>query len=105
MSLFSPFSTRRIREAPLALLLALASCSGSTDQTQPLTVGSVPFSAGEIGAPVAPIESPGGHGAVAVVHGHLMVIHSSDAGGSAQDGGIEFWDLTGSAVAGPGRES
>ena len=40
------------------------------------------------------IESPKGHGNVAMVNGYLMVIYSSDGGGISSNGGIEFWDIS-----------
>lgn len=69
-------------------------CSGGAEDSAPASVGSLPFAPGELGEPISLIESPGGHGSVAVVDGHLMVIDSSDSGGSPDDGGIEFWDLS-----------
>ncbi|MEM9381170.1 MAG: PKD domain-containing protein [Planctomycetota bacterium] len=77
--------------APAAVLLAAC---GAGDAAREQAVGSVPFASSELGRPVAEIVSPDGHGTVAVVNGYLMVIDSSDAGGTPDDGGIELWDLT-----------
>lgn len=43
---------------------------------------------------IGAIDSPEGHGNVAMVGGYLMVIYSSDGGGRSRDGGIEFWDVS-----------
>ncbi|MEM1452107.1 MAG: Ig-like domain-containing protein [Planctomycetota bacterium] len=77
---------------PLAVVVAFAAAC-SDDAVDVRTVGSVRFGPSELGRPVAAIESPDGHGTVAVVNGYLMVIDSSDAGGAPDDGGIELWDL------------
>ena len=57
-------------------------------------LGNVSFDADELFSPIATISSPRGHGNVAMVNGYLMVIYSSDSGGGAGDGGIEFWDVS-----------
>jgi uncharacterized protein (TIGR03382 family) len=54
----------------------------------------VDFSAAQVFEPVGFIESPEGHGNVAMVQGYLMAIYSSDGGGNADNGGIEFWDVS-----------
>jgi hypothetical protein len=57
-------------------------------------LGNVTYSAEQVFAPVGFIQSPEGHGNVALVQGHLMVIDSSDGGGDFDDGAIEFWDVS-----------
>jgi len=57
-------------------------------------LGNVNFQAEELYQPVGFIESPEGHGNVAMVGGYLMVIYSSDGGGRSGDGGFEFWDVS-----------
>lgn len=80
---------RRLLLAALGLLTALPAHAQSGPG-----LGNVSFSAAEVFTPVAYIESPEGHGNVTMVQGYLMVIYSSDGGGSDQDGGIEFWDVS-----------
>ena len=57
-------------------------------------LGNLTYDAAEIGEAVGFIESPEGHGNVAMVGGYLMVVYSSDGGGSSSDGGFEFWDVS-----------
>jgi mono/diheme cytochrome c family protein len=79
----------------LPILLAAAAtlvASGARAQTGP-GLGAVDFS-GQLFEPVGFIESPEGHGNVTMVQGYLMVIYSTDGGGDATNGGIEFWDVS-----------
>lgn len=62
--------------------------------TQGPGLGNVNFSSSELFEQISLIKSPDGHGNVAMVNGYLMVIYSSDGGGSSTDGGIEFWDVS-----------
>lgn len=57
-------------------------------------LGSLAYGPSEIFTPISVIESPHGHGNVAMVQGYLMLIYSSDGGGDPSDGGIEFWDVS-----------
>ncbi|MBK6687944.1 MAG: Ig-like domain-containing protein [Deltaproteobacteria bacterium] len=57
-------------------------------------LGNLNYSSGEVFNPIGYIESPHGHGNVALVQGYLLVIYSSDGGGDESDGGLEFWDLS-----------
>ncbi|MEQ9501398.1 MAG: Ig-like domain-containing protein [Deltaproteobacteria bacterium] len=57
-------------------------------------LGNLTYNASEVFTPVGFVESPEGHGNVAIVQGYLMVIYSSDGGGNANNGGIEFWDVS-----------
>lgn len=57
-------------------------------------LGNLSYAANELFTPVGFIESPQGHGNVAMVGGYLMVLYSSDGGGRSSDGGFEFWDVS-----------
>ena len=57
-------------------------------------LGNLFYSSEEVLTPISIISSPRGHGNVAMVNGYLMVIYSSDGGGTPGDGGIEFWDVS-----------
>ncbi len=57
-------------------------------------LGNLSYSINELFEPISIIESKDGHGNVAMVNGYLMVIYSSDGGGSSGDGGFEFWDVS-----------
>ncbi|MBI4818438.1 MAG: Ig-like domain-containing protein [Deltaproteobacteria bacterium] len=57
-------------------------------------LGNLAYDPSEVMKPIGFIESPHGHGNVAMVQGYLMAIYSSDGGGSTTDGGIEFWDVS-----------
>jgi len=72
-----------------ALLLALTAAA----QIGP-GLGNIAYDPAEVFTPVGYIQSPEGHGNAAMVQGYLMVIYSSDGGGSPNDGGIEFWDVS-----------
>ena len=62
--------------------------------TQGPGLGNLSYSSFEVFTPISIINSPLGHGNVAMVNGYLMVIYSSDGGGSSGNGGIEFWDVS-----------
>lgn len=57
-------------------------------------LGQVQFASDELWTPISFIDSPDGHGNVAMVQGYLFVPFSSDGGGGSSDGGFEFWDVT-----------
>jgi DNA-binding beta-propeller fold protein YncE len=57
-------------------------------------LGNLTYSTDELFQPVGIVQSPRGHGNVAMVNGYLMVIYSSDGGGDSGNGGIEFWDVS-----------
>jgi len=57
-------------------------------------LGNFFYNSSEVFSPISIINSPEGHGSVAMVHGYMMVIYTSDNGGVATDGGIEFWDVS-----------
>ncbi|MCH8745955.1 MAG: Ig-like domain-containing protein, partial [Chloroflexi bacterium] len=57
-------------------------------------LGNLTYSPSELFQPIGVIQSPSGHGNAAMVNGYLMVIYSTDGGGSSGDGGIEFWDVS-----------
>ena len=61
-------------------------------------LGNRAYSAAEVFEPIGYIESPRGHGNATMVQGYLMVIYSSDGGGRADNGGIEFWDVSNPAT-------
>ena len=63
-------------------------------QAQGPGLGNLTYTANELWRPISVLHSPQGHGNVAMVNGYLMVIYSSDGGGTASDGGIEFWDVS-----------
>ena len=56
-------------------------------------LGNLSYSSGELFHEIGRVVSPDGQGNVAIVNGYLMVIYSSDGGGSSGDGGIEFWNV------------
>ncbi|MCH8040993.1 MAG: tandem-95 repeat protein [Nitrospinae bacterium] len=62
--------------------------------TQGPGLGNLSYSSFEVFTPISIINSPLGHGNVAMVNGYLMVIYSSDGGGNSGNGGIEFWDVS-----------
>lgn len=76
----------------LALSLLLLSLDAGA-QVGP-GLGNLSYSPSEVFTPIGFIESPHGHGNVALVQGYLLVIYSSDGGGDESDGGLEFWDLS-----------
>lgn len=57
-------------------------------------LGNLSYTEAELFEPVGYIESPQGHGNVAMVQGYMMVIYSTDGGGNATNGGIEFWNVS-----------
>ncbi|CAN0582604.1 unnamed protein product, partial [Laminaria digitata] len=57
-------------------------------------LGNRTYPSSQVFTPVGFIDSPHGHGNVAMVQGYLMVIYSSDGGGNGSNGGIEFWDVS-----------
>jgi DNA-binding beta-propeller fold protein YncE len=57
-------------------------------------LGNFTYSPDELFRPVSIIRSPLGNMNVAMVNGYLMVIYASDDGGTAETGGIEFWDVS-----------
>ena len=61
-------------------------------------LGNRTWAPSEVFRPAGFIQSPEGHGNVTMVQGYLMVITSSDGGGSPDDGGIEFWDVSNPAA-------
>lgn len=77
--------------AALAIFLALETPSHAAD---PPGLGNLTYNTNELFTAVSIIDSPRGHGNVAMVNGYLMVIYSSDGGGSSGNGGIEFWDVS-----------
>lgn len=79
------------RAALVASCLLFASVAEA--QTGP-GLGNLTYGAGELFSPIGFVESPRGHGNVTMVQGYLMVIYSSDGGGNADNGGIEFWDVS-----------
>jgi hypothetical protein len=75
----------------LALILASAD---SRVHAQGPGLGNISYNSSELFKRISVIKSPKGHGNVAMVNGYLMVIYSSDGGGTSRDGGIEFWDVS-----------
>ncbi|MFT4803220.1 MAG: PKD repeat protein [Psychroserpens sp.] len=56
-------------------------------------IGNYSYLPSELFTPISLLESPRGHGSVALVDGYLMTIYSSDGGGVSDNGGFDFWDL------------
>src|SRR5687768_18399382 len=81
------------RAAFVALVVVTALAAHTARAVGP-GLGNVAFSANQVFAPVGFIESAEGHGNVTMVNGYLMVITSSDGGGNASNGAIEFWDVS-----------
>ncbi len=77
----------------LAGLCGLLAAGPAAAQTGP-GLGNLRYDASELMQPLSFIESPRGHGNVAMVRGWLMVIYSSDGGGNETNGGIELWDVS-----------
>ena len=63
-------------------------------QAQTPGLGNLTYQQSELFTDISVVNSPQGHGRVAMVKGYLMVIYSSDGGGTSGDGGIEFWDVS-----------
>ena len=81
-----------IPNAMLVLLLGVLTLPAFADQGPGLPTRT--FSDNEEFRILSTIESPDGHGNVAMVNGYLMAIYSSDSGGESTNGGIEFWDIS-----------
>ncbi len=60
----------------------------------PPGLGNLTYNSNELFQPISLIDSPNGHGNATMVNGYLMVIYSSDGGGSSGNGGVEFWDVS-----------
>ena len=56
--------------------------------------GNLTYTSGEHFRSVGTIASPESHGNVAMINGYLMVPYSSDSGGNANNGGIDFWNIS-----------
>jgi hypothetical protein len=56
-------------------------------------IGNYSYLPSELFTPISLLESPRGHGSVALVDGYLMTIYSSDGGGVSDNDGFDFWDL------------
>ncbi|MGE3539856.1 MAG: Ig-like domain-containing protein, partial [Candidatus Tectimicrobiota bacterium] len=57
-------------------------------------LGNLTYSPSELWQPISVLDSPQGHGNVAMVNGYLMVVYASDGSVDAHAGGIEFWDVS-----------
>jgi DNA-binding beta-propeller fold protein YncE len=77
----------------LVVVASLLAASSAFAQVGP-GLGNRSWSDSQVFTPVGFIESPEGHGNVTMVQGYLMTIYSSDGGGNATNGGIEFWDVS-----------
>lgn len=79
------------------VLLALAICLATPPvrATDGPGLGNLDYTPAELWKPVSIVDSvQGGHGNAALVNGYLMLITSEDAGGTPNDGGIEFWNVS-----------
>lgn len=79
------------------IALSLLIAGPTAAQTGP-GLGNQTYSQSQVFSPIGFIESPQGHGNVAMVQGYLMTIYSSDGGGNSGNGGIEFWDVSNPAA-------
>jgi len=77
----------------LVLCLGLLLSTPALAQLGP-GLGNRSYPSSQVFTPIGFIDSPHGHGNVAMVQGYLMVIYSSDGGGNGSNGGIEFWDVS-----------
>ncbi|MDT0593662.1 Ig-like domain-containing protein [Glaciecola petra] len=75
--------------ATFSLLLLSPNCFGKGPG-----IGNLDYSENQLFQPISLLESPKGHGTVALVDGYLMTIYSSDGGGRSSDGGFDFWDIS-----------
>jgi mono/diheme cytochrome c family protein/PKD repeat protein len=85
-------SLRRVFSCLAALLCAGAFPFEARAANGP-GLGNLTYAPGELFTSLASVMSPFGQGNVAMVNGYLMVIYSTDAGGTAFDGGIDFWSV------------
>ena len=88
------FRVPGLRSTVLSILAASLLLLPSQAHAQGPGLGNLTYGPNEMFKAISVINSPNGHGKVAMVNGYLMVIYSSDGGGNSGNGGIEFWDVS-----------